>query len=199
MQKLEERNTYTPTDIPHVSGNCDRILTREETLSVSGLKTSFNNSDAALTAIEQAGQNTSVSAVYVLNMRGQPLMPTRPGKARILLKENKAHVVRKCNRKLFKGDRSHIKNTAPRLIHGFQRFDKVLWNSIECFVFGRRKTGYFELRTLEGTKIHASAKAKDLNLLETANTFLISYMGGVRSSPDYKSGVSATPAPHGVL
>ena len=51
MQKLEERNTYTPTDIPHVSGNCDPILKREETLRVSGLKTSSNNSDAALTAI----------------------------------------------------------------------------------------------------------------------------------------------------
>jgi len=81
--------------------------------------------------------------------------------------------VRKCNRKLFKGDRSHIKNTAARIIHGFQRFDKVLWNNIECFVFGRRKTGYFELRTLDGTKVHASAKAKELTLLETANTFLI--------------------------
>ncbi|HMB46635.1 MAG TPA: hypothetical protein VKL21_12540 [Candidatus Methanoperedens sp.] len=29
--------------------------------------------------------------------------------------------VRKCNRKLFKGERSHIKNTAARIIHGFQR------------------------------------------------------------------------------
>ena len=48
--------------------------------------------------------------------------------------------VRKCNRKLFKGDRSHIKNTDARIIHGFQRYDKVLWNKIECFVFGRRKT-----------------------------------------------------------
>jgi hypothetical protein len=103
--------------------------------------------------------------------------------------------VRKCNRKLFKGDRSHIKNTAARIIHGFQRYDKVLWKKIDCFVFGRRKTGYFELRTLEGTKIHASAKVKDLKLVETANTFLISYMGGVRSSPGSKPGVSATPAP----
>ena len=107
--------------------------------------------------------------------------------------------VRKCNRKLFKGDRSHIKNTATRIIHGFQRYDKVLWNKIEGFVFGRRKTGYFELRKLDGTKIHASAKIKDLTLLETANTLLISYLGGVRSSPDYKSGVSATPTPHGDL
>ncbi len=81
--------------------------------------------------------------------------------------------VRKCNRKLFKGDRSHIKNTAARFIHGFRRFDKVLWNNIECFVFGRRKTGYFDLRTLDGTKIHASGNAKELILLETANTLLI--------------------------
>jgi hypothetical protein len=49
MQKLGERNTYTPTDIPHIRSNCGLPLNREETLSVSGLKTSSNNSDAALT------------------------------------------------------------------------------------------------------------------------------------------------------
>jgi hypothetical protein len=70
--------------------------------------------------------------------------------------------VRKCDRKLFKGIRSHIKNTAPRFIKGFQRFDKVCWNGAECFIVGRRSTGYFfDLRHLDGTKIHASAKAKD--------------------------------------
>ena len=418
MQQLEERNTYTPTDIPHVSGNCDLSLNREETLSVIDLKTSSNNSDASLIATEHAKQNLSVSAVYVLNMRGQPLMPTTPGKAKKLLKEGKAKVVnrktwyrqprflnrkkpegwlapsiqhkldshikiinkvkellpitkivievaafdiqkiknpeisgieyqngvqkdswnvreyvlhrdnhtcqackgkskdkilgthhlisrqiggdspdnlltlcetchdkvtrkklildvkipdgfkpetfmsivrwklvnklrdagnivthtygyitkfdrialgldkshntdafviaggtmqernslnfiiqqvRKCNRKLFKGDRSHIKNTTARIINGFQRFDKVLWNNIECFVFGRRKTGYFELRTLDGTKVHASAKAKELTLLETANTFLIATLKRGTLFHTLKSVVSATPAPHGVL
>jgi hypothetical protein len=483
MQKLEERNTYTPTNIPHVRGNCDPALNREETLSVPDLKTSSNNSDAALTAIEHAGQNTGVSAVYVLNMRGKPLMPTTPRKARILLKEGKARVVkrtpfaiqlkyptgetkqditlgvdsgyekiglsartnkkevysaevrlrtdiiklnserrqyrrsrrhrktwyrqprflnrkkrkgwlapsiqhkldshikliekvkkllpitridievaafdiqkiknpeisgieyqngiqkdswnvreyvlyrdnhtcqackgkskdqilethhiisrqtggdspdnlltlcktchekvskgklklkvkisadfkpktfmstvrwmlvnklqalgnivnhtygyitksnrialglekshvndafiiaggtmqerssvtylvqqvRKCNRKLFRGDRSHIKNTAPRFVHGFQRYDKVLWNNIECFVFGRRKTGYFELRKLDGTKIHASGKAKELTFLESANTFLteLSRRSMLFSSLNIIPGTSA---PHG--
>ncbi|MCD6102680.1 MAG: RRXRR domain-containing protein, partial [Thermotogaceae bacterium] len=81
--------------------------------------------------------------------------------------------VRKCNRKLFKGIRSHIQNTAKRYIKGFQRYDKVLWHGIECFIFGRRKTGYFDLRKLDGTKIHASAKASELKLLERAKTFLI--------------------------
>ncbi len=486
MQKLEERNTYTPADVPQVRSNCGLSLNREETLSVSDLKTSSNNSDAALTATEQAGQSMSVSAVYVLNMRGKPLMPTTPRKAKMLLKEGKAKIVkrtpftiqikyatgetkqpiilgidsgflhigvsattekkevysadvnlrsdivklnserrqyrrarrnrktwyreprflnrkkpegwlapsiqhkldshlklidnvkqllpitkiiievaafdiqkiknpeisgtgyqngvqrdswntreyvlhrdnhtcqhcrgkskdpilethhivtrqiggdapdnlltlcqtchkkvskgklkldvkihksfkpetfmsivrwklvnnlrdagnlvnhtygyitkfdrialglekshntdafviaggtmqeqnsvpfliqqvRKCNRKLFKGDRSHIKNTAERYISGFQRFDKVLWNGTECFVFGRRKTGYFELRQLDGTKVHASAKAKELFLLETANTFLIETLKRGTLLHTLKSVVSATPAPHGDL
>ena len=107
--------------IPHVSGNCDLLLNRtetsvhavsrygkairvcdvnwrnglEETLSVIGSKTSSNNSDAALIATEHAKQNTSVSAVYVLNMRGQTLMPTTPRKAKKLLKEDKAKVIRR--------------------------------------------------------------------------------------------------------
>lgn len=81
--------------------------------------------------------------------------------------------VRKCNRKLFKGPRSAIKNTAPRFIYGFRRYDKVLWCSKECFIFGRRSTGYFDLRMLGGAKVHASAKAKDCRLLERARTLLI--------------------------
>ncbi|MDD5454178.1 MAG: RNA-guided endonuclease IscB [Candidatus Ratteibacteria bacterium] len=484
MQKLEERNTYTPTDIPHIRSNCDSRLTREETLSVLSLKTLSNTSDAALTATGQAGQDLRVPAVYVLNMRGSPLMPTTPRKARTLLQEEKAKVitrtpftiqltsatgetnqdlvlgidsgyeniglsvltgkkevysaevklrtdmvklnserkmyrrarrsrntwyraprflnrkkpdgwlapsiqhkldshiklinciksilpitsivvevaafdiqkiknpeisgieyqngvqkdswntreyvlhrdnhecqackgkskdpilethhiisrqtggdapsnlltlcqtchskvsqgelklniklpvgfkpetfmsilrwklvnllqetgnvvshtygyitkinrialslnkshrtdafviaggsrqerspisflikqVRNCNRKLFKGDRSHIRNTAPRFIHGFQRFDKVLWNNIECFVFGRRKTGYFDLRTLDGTKVHASAKANGITLLQSANTLLIDVVGRGTLLPVLKYRVSATPAPHG--
>ena len=81
--------------------------------------------------------------------------------------------VRKSNRKLFKGDRSHIRNTAERFIYGFQRFDKALYNGVECFIFGRRETGYFDLRKLDGTKIHSSAKQTKLTLLESAKTLLI--------------------------
>jgi len=484
MQKLEGRNTYTPTDIPHIRSNCDLSLNREETLGVIGLKTSSNNSDAALIATEHAKQNTSVTAVYVLNMRGQPLMPTTPGRAARLLKGGKAKVVkrtpftiqlkyatgetkqeitlgvdsgfeniglsaitdkkevysaevklrtdmvklnserrqyrrarrsrntwyrparfdnrkkpegwlapsiqhkldshikiidkvkeilpisrieievaafdiqkiknpeitgveyqngvqkdswnvreyvlhrdnhicqachgkskdpilethhivsrqiggdapanlltvcqtchekvskgklkldiklptgfkpetfmstvrwilvnklrdagnivnhtygyitksnrialglekshgtdafviaggtmqerssisflikqvRKCNRKLFKGDRSHIKNTAPRFILGFQRFDKVLWNYIECFVFGRRQRGNFNLRKLDGTKIHTDANVKGIALLERSNTFLVELLRRGTLLSVLKNGVPATPAPHG--
>ena len=80
--------------------------------------------------------------------------------------------VRKCNRKLFKGKRSHIRNTAPRFVHGFQRFDKVIWQGTEAFIFGRRSTEYFDLRKLDGTKVCASAKVRDIKLLERATTLL---------------------------
>jgi len=80
--------------------------------------------------------------------------------------------VRKCNRKLFKGERSHIPNTAAREIFGFRRYDKVQFKGAAGFIFGRRTTGYFDIRTLDGIKIHASAKHQNLVLLERATTLL---------------------------
>ncbi len=81
--------------------------------------------------------------------------------------------VRRSNRKLFKGIRSHVKNTAPRFVHGFQRYDKVLWNNVECFIFGRRISGYFELRDIEGQKLNSSIRYTSLKLMETFRTLLI--------------------------
>ena len=48
MQKLDRRNTYTPTDAPQVRGNCDHALNSPETDSVHGSKTSSENPDADL-------------------------------------------------------------------------------------------------------------------------------------------------------
>ena len=80
--------------------------------------------------------------------------------------------VRKQNRKLFRGSRSEIKNNYPRIILGFRLYDKVLYKGIECFIFGRRSRGYFDIRTLYGEKI-GEVSYKKLKLLETSNTFLI--------------------------
>ncbi len=87
-QKLDWRNTYTPTDAPQVRGNCDHALNREETLSVHGLKTPSNNPDVDI----QSGMAGQDLRVPVINMRDEPLMPTTPEKARKLLKEKKAKV-----------------------------------------------------------------------------------------------------------
>ena len=78
--------------------------------------------------------------------------------------------VRRHNRQLHKltilkgGTRKS--NQAPHEVKGFRLFDKVLFDGTECFVFGRRSSGYFDLRKLDGTKIHASASYKKLKLLE---------------------------------
>lgn len=64
-------------------------------------------------------------------------------------------------------------NQSPYLVKGFRLFDKVLYQGQICFIFGRRATGYFDLRLLDGTSIHKSAKAKDLILLETRTSFLV--------------------------
>lgn len=84
--------------------------------------------------------------------------------------------VRGQNRQLHKANPKKGKrqaNKAPRYVHDFQLFDKVLFEGKECFVFGRRSSGYFDLRLLDGTKVHASASVKKLRLLENAKNLLI--------------------------
>lgn len=64
------------------------------------------------------------------------------------------------------------RNQAPYIVKGFRLFDKVVYNNQECFIFGRRSSGYFDLRKLDGTKIHASASYRKLKLLETRKLIL---------------------------
>src|SRR5659263_633841 len=64
MQKLERRNTYTPTGIPHTCSNCDLSLNVEETLCVAGLKTFSNNSDAALTGLGESSRAKPAGTCY---------------------------------------------------------------------------------------------------------------------------------------
>jgi hypothetical protein len=65
------------------------------------------------------------------------------------------------------------RNTAPKYVHGFRLFDAVTYQGKLCFVFGRRSSGYFDLRTLDGTKIHASASYKHLKRVQRASARLI--------------------------
>jgi len=56
-------------------------------------------------------------------------------------------------------------NKAPRYLFGFQLFDKVLYEGQECFVFGRRTSGYFDLRKLDGAKVSPSINWRKLKLM----------------------------------
>jgi len=84
--------------------------------------------------------------------------------------------VRKHNRQIhkaniLKGGKKKF-NQAPYLVKGFRLFDKVKYEGKECFIFGRRSSGYFDLRTLNGTKIHASASYRNLQLFDTRKSLL---------------------------
>ena len=84
--------------------------------------------------------------------------------------------VRKHNRQIhkaniLKGGKKKL-NQSPYLVKGFRLFDKVEYNNQECFIFGRRATGYFDLRKLDGTIIHRSASYKKLKLIQLRNTWL---------------------------
>ena len=56
---------------------------------------------------------------------------------------------------------------------GYQLFDKVLYNNQECFIFGRRSSGSFDVRLLDGTKLSAGVSYKKLSLLEKRKSYLI--------------------------
>jgi len=84
--------------------------------------------------------------------------------------------VRRHNRQIhkaniLKGSKKKL-NQAPYLVKGFRLFDKVKYKGEECFIFGRRSSGYFDLRKLDGTVIHRSANCKDLKLISKAKTLL---------------------------
>ena len=63
-------------------------------------------------------------------------------------------------------------NQSAKYVKGYQLFDKVNYNGQECFIFGRRTSGSFDVRKLDGTKISASISCKKLKLLEKRKTIL---------------------------
>ena len=85
--------------------------------------------------------------------------------------------VRKTNRqihkaKMLKGGKKKL-NQAPKYIKGFQLFDKVQYNGKLYYIFGRRSSGYFDIRTLNGDKVNnGSVSYKKLRLVETSRNVL---------------------------
>ena len=84
--------------------------------------------------------------------------------------------VRKHNRqihkaKILKDGKKRI-NQAAYIVKGFRLFDKVEFEGKQCFIFARRNSGYFDLRTLDNIRINASANVKRLKLLEVRKSLL---------------------------
>lgn len=66
-------------------------------------------------------------------------------------------------------------NQTPKYVFEYKLFDKVLCLGQEGFIFGRRSSGYFDIRKLNGEKIHAGISYKKIKLLEHSNSMLIAY------------------------
>ena len=64
-------------------------------------------------------------------------------------------------------------NQTESLIGGFGLFDIVKYGEITCYIHGRRSSGYFDIRKLDGTKVHAGIHYRKLTLVERTNTRLI--------------------------
>ena len=73
--------------------------------------------------------------------------------------------------KILKGGVKKL-NQAPFEVKGFRLFDKVKFNNQKCFVFGRRSSGYFDLRTLDGVSVSKSANCKNIKLFSHRNGYM---------------------------
>ncbi len=66
------------------------------------------------------------------------------------------------------------RNQAPYEVLGFRLFDKVLYEGKEYFIFGRRVSGRFDIRDLNGNKINkGSVSCKKLTMYEKRKYILI--------------------------
>jgi len=66
-------------------------------------------------------------------------------------------------------------NQAPKYVFGYQLFDRVRYLGQEGFIFGRRASGYMDIRKLDGTRIHAGISYKKIQRIEYRKTVLIAY------------------------
>lgn len=93
--------------------------------------------------------------------------------------------VRKHNRQIHKltiqkgGTRK--RNQSPFEVFGFRLFDKVKCKDEIGFIFGRRSSGSFDIRKLDGTRISAGISYKRLELISKRKTYLAERRGAASS------------------
>lgn len=65
------------------------------------------------------------------------------------------------------------RNQADYLVKGFRLFDKVTYNGAFYFIFGRRKSGFFDIRNLNGEQVNkGNVNCKKIILVEKAKSYL---------------------------
>ena len=95
----------------------------------------------------------------------------RPAEHWFSIRQTRRHNRQVMKARILKGGRLK-RNQAPYLVHGFRLFDKVLLDGRKCFIFGRRSSGSFDVRLIDGTKVHSGISFRKLRFLETGRRLL---------------------------
>ena len=82
------------------------------------------------------------------------------------------------------------RNQTEKTIGGYGLWDVVLYEGILCYIHGRRSNGYFDVRQLDGTKVHPAIHYRKLTLAERTNSRLIERRKPIPLQPS-KAGVSS--------
>ena len=64
-------------------------------------------------------------------------------------------------------------NQTEKYVFGYCLFDKVQFNGQDCFIWGRRTTGIFTIKTINGKMIKDGISFKKLKLVEKSTSYLI--------------------------
>ena len=124
-------------------------------------------------ATKQTREHYGLEKTHIVDARCISQHPT----ANPLGTEYVIKAVRQHNRQLHKATilKGGIRkiNQLPTYMFGYRLFDKVRYLGQECFVWGRRTTGSFLLKTLTGDVISQGVTYKKLQLLERSKNLLI--------------------------
>ena len=95
--------------------------------------------------------------------------------------------VRRHNRQIHKSKPSkggkRKRNQSPYIVNGYRRYDKVMYRGKECFITGKRSSGYFQLKTFDETVISQGASSKQMKLLEPVKGWLIDWRLAIPPRP----------------
>lgn len=111
---------------------------------------------------------------------GNPL--ARPSKYWYFIEKKRCQnrQIHKAN--ILKGGKKKL-NQAEYQVKGFRLFDKVKYESKEYFIFGRRNSGFFDIRDLDGNKVNkGSISCKSLQLIKIRQSILFEKREGNSSA-----------------
>lgn len=100
--------------------------------------------------------------------------PLAKSKGTYLFKKVRCHNRQIHKYKILKGGKRKL-NQAPYVVHGFRLFDKVKFDNKTGFIFGRRSSGWFHIKDINGNTITQGISYKKLKLIEKRKGWIMDF------------------------